>query len=300
MEKKGSIYVHFKNGNAHYALHPFVIGMFEMQLKHMNTNFFLETHRYMIERFAVEYLTTEVPQMRVVPINKSLPIKQNIATYDQIREIVDQTKDRICITDCICKVGRDMINDPCKVTDRREVCMGLRDFSDTYVRNGWGRAIAKEEAFEILDQNEKDGLVLIGATMQEPQFVCSCCNCCCGIMEMINFMPRPVDFTASNFYAELDETLCNGCQKCMKRCQMNAISFDEKTKKALPINLKRCIGCGLCVPYCKTGSIKLKPKANLFVPPKDHDALYETIMQHKRGTVRQIAKITKSALGMKV
>ncbi|MCP4755578.1 MAG: 4Fe-4S dicluster domain-containing protein [Proteobacteria bacterium] len=175
--------------------------------------------------------------------------------------------------------------------------MGFRDFSDTLVRHGWGRAVAKEEAMEILDQNEKDGLVLIGATMQEPQFVCSCCGC--GIIEMNKLMPRPVDFAASNYATELNNEACKGCQKCVKRCQMEAIRFDKKAKKTVAIDSKRCIGCGLCVPTCKTSSIKLKTN-NAFVPPKDHDALYETIMQHKKGTIGKMAKMTKAMMGMRV
>jgi Na+-translocating ferredoxin:NAD+ oxidoreductase subunit B len=302
MEKKGCIFVTHKDGEIYYALHPFAVGMFEMQISRLSPSFFLDSHNYMLQGFAMEYLTTEVPQMRVIPIHKSLNPAQNIATYDQIREIVDRTKDRIGVTKCICKTGRDLINDSCKVTDRREVCMGFRDFHDTYSRQGWGRTISKEEAMEILDQNEKDGLLLIGATMQEPQYVCSCCSCCCGIIEMMKFMPRPADFSASNFYAKLDTESCNGCGKCIKRCHMEAILFKEMEKKktATAIDIKRCIGCGLCVASCKTGSITLRKKEIEFIPPKDHDALYETIMSNKKSTVGKLGMMAKAMMGMKV
>jgi len=300
MEKKGCIFVTHKDGEIYYALHPFAVGMFEMQISRLSPSFFLDSHNYMLQGFAMEYLTTEVPQMRVIPIHKSLNPAQNIATYDQIREIVDRTKDRIGVTKCICKTGRDLINDSCKVTDRREVCMGFRDFHDTYSRQGWGRTISKEEAMEILDQNEKDGLLLIGATMQEPQYVCSCCSCCCGIIEMMKFMPRPADFSASNFYAKLDTESCNGCGKCIRRCHMEAIEFNDTEKKATAIDTKRCIGCGLCVASCKTGSITLQKKEIEFIPPKDHDALYETIMSNKKSTVGKLGMMAKAMMGMKV
>lgn len=300
MEKKGSIFVKHKDGNIYYALHPFVIGMFEMHLSKLDASFFLDTHKYVLERFLIEYLTTEVPQMRVIPIHESLPVRQNIATYDQVREIIERSKDRIGISNCICRTGRDMAGDPCKVTDRREICMGFRDYADSYARNGWGRSISREEAIEILDQNEKEGLVLFASSMQEPQFVCSCCSCCCGVMEMVSSMPRPVDFAASNFYAVLDTSTCNGCKRCVRRCHMNAITVDEKNDKAVKIDLKRCIGCGVCVPTCKTGSLQLKMKDTPFVPPKDHDDLYETIMRSKRGLVGQLTKISKAVIGMKV
>jgi len=299
MEKKGDIFMRIRDGKPFYALHPLVIGMFEMQLKRLTPSYYLDTHNYMIQRLAMDYLTAEVPQMRVVPVNRSLTPTQNIATYDQIRAMVDRAKDKIGIADCICKVGKDMVGDPCKVTDRREICMGFRDFYDQYDRNNWGRSISKEEAFEILDQNEKEGLVLFASNMQDLQFVCSCCSCCCGIMEMVSFMPRPVDFTASNYFAELNSDACNGCKKCIRRCHMKAIVYDEGEKKATAIDLKRCIGCGLCVPTCKQNAIRLKLKATQFIPPMDHDGLYERIMKYKRSGPRQYYEMGKSLVGLK-
>lgn len=101
-------------------------------------------------------------------------------------------------------MAKDLLDEPCKRTDRREVCLGLRDFHDMYARHGWGRTITKEEALAILDQSEKDGLVLRPSNEQEPQFICACCGCCCGVLEMMRIMSRPADFAASNFYAKLD------------------------------------------------------------------------------------------------
>ena len=300
MEKKGAIHIKLKDGEKYYALHPLVIGMFEMQLKRLTPSLVMDVRKYFLQGYGIEYLTTQVPQMRVIPINKSITPSHNVATYDHIREIIDVTKDRIVANDCICKNAKDLIGDPCKVTDRREVCMSFRDTADAYARHGWGRTISKEEALEILDQNEKDGLVLMTASMQEPQFVCSCCDCCCGIMQTMQLMPRPVDFAASNFYAQLNPELCKGCKTCVKRCQMQAIQFNEKAKKATSINDKRCIGCGICVSACKTGSISLRKKELEFIPPKDADELYDVIMQNKKGMGSKIVKMAKGMMGLKV
>ncbi|HDP24667.1 MAG TPA: 4Fe-4S ferredoxin [Deltaproteobacteria bacterium] len=203
MGKKGCIFVRYKNGEPLYSLHPYAIGMYEMQIRRLTPSFVLDPRRFFLQGYAIEYLTTHVPQVRVIPVDKSVLSLQNVATYDHIRDFVDRAQNRISITDCICKVSTDLLGKPCTVTDRRDVCMGFLDFFDTYSRHGWGRAISKQEAMDILDQNEKDGLVLMTASMQEPQFVCSCCDCCCGIMEMMKLMPRSVDFTASNFSAEV-------------------------------------------------------------------------------------------------
>lgn len=297
MESKGAVFVHLKNGEKHYALHPFVVGMFEMQIRRMTPNYYLATRDFMVQRFAIEYLTTEVPQMRVIPIEKSITPDHSIATYDEIRSLVEQAGDRICIADCICKTGKDLLGDSCGVTERREICMGFREFADTYARQGWGRMISQKEAMEILDQNEKDGLMLFPSTMQQPQFVCSCCSCCCGVIEMINSMPRPVDFAAGNYDARVDTDACNGCRKCLRRCQMDAILYDDQTGKVTAIDPGRCIGCGLCVSSCKTGSVTLSKKSVEIVPPKDHDALMELIMENKKSTAGKLLRMGQALIG---
>ncbi|KPA14094.1 4Fe-4S ferredoxin [Candidatus Magnetomorum sp. HK-1] len=297
MDKKGSIFLRKDtDGTTYYALHPLVIGMFEMQLKRLTPNFYLKTRTYMLQKFAFEYLSTEILQMRIIPVQKSITPLHNIATYDEIRTIIDQAEGKICISECICRKGKDSISQPCKSTDRREVCFGFRDFHDTYTRNNWGRSISKKEAFEILEQNEKEGLVLMPANMQEPSFVCSCCSCCCGILEILSMVPAPSKIASINFYSELNADLCIGCGLCQKRCPTNAISFEDK--KAIAIDLKRCIGCGLCVSTCKPGAIKLKKKETVFKPPKTHDDLYDLLMAHKKNAIEKIYHISKTFMGL--
>jgi len=299
MEKKGGIFVRHSESGPTYALHPFVIGMYEMQLNRLTPGFYLDAHKYGLLAYGMEYLTTSVPQMRVIPIQEALSPVQNVAPYDHIREIVDRANVPIAVVNCICKTGKDLISDPCRLTDRREICMVFRDFARTCERFDEGRIISKKEAFDILDLNEKEGLVLLTASMQEPQVVCSCCDCCCGILEAMKFMPRIVDYAASNFSAELKAETCTGCALCVKRCQMQAIQCDETTGKPSAVDSNRCIGCGLCVSTCKNGSITLKKKETEFIPPKDIDDLYEVIMQNKKGLGGKLLKLAKGMIGLK-
>ena len=44
----------------------------------------------------------------------------------------------------------------------------------------------------------------------------------------------------------------------------------------------KCIGCGLCVSTCAVEAIQLVKKPKELVPPKDMEALFETIMEHKK------------------
>lgn len=284
---KGSILLRDTEKEPRYALFPFLVGMYEMQLGHFTPSFYIDTQKYIDEKFAVEYLTTKEKQFRVVPIEKSITPKQNIASYDEVREIIDRSNGKIALRKCVCKHGNDLIDNPCKITDRRDICMEFRDYYNVTIRANMGVQISKKEAQEITDQNEKDGLIILTSTMRDPQFLCGCCRCCCGALGMIRPLPRPVDFIRSNFFTAVKMDSCTGCQTCVSRCHMNALISDPETGKTIAVNEKRCIGCGLCVATCKSGALKLQKKEDQFLPPKNFDELFELIMKHKKSDLQK-------------
>ncbi|PIP40150.1 MAG: 4Fe-4S ferredoxin [Desulfobacterales bacterium CG23_combo_of_CG06-09_8_20_14_all_51_8] len=302
MEKHGAIFVKMVNGQKEYALHPYAVGIFEMKVPTMTANYYMDFRKYNYQSFGMAFLSTALPQMRVIPIEKSVTPALNIATYDEIRELVLQNDGRIGVAECVCRKGRDTIGRHCKETDRREVCIGFADFHDMYSRNGFGRSISKEEAFEILAQNEKDGLVLMPSNTQEAQFVCSCCKCCCACLEGISLLAKPSEFVKNNYHAVLESEKCVGCGKCGKKCKMEAIAMqpveDSKKVNAIAIDLNRCIGCGVCVASCKSGALTLAKKQIQTAPPKDMDTLYEEIMKGKKGTVARTMHVGRKVFGI--
>ncbi len=302
MEKHGAIFVKMVNGKKEYALHPFAVGIYEMKLPTMNAAYYMDFRKYIYQSFAMAFLSTSPSQMRVIPVEKSVTPALNIATYDEIRELLLQNEGRICVADCVCRKGRDSIGQHCKETDRREICIGFADFADMYTRNGWGRAIEKEEAFDILAQNEKDGLVLMPSNTREAQFVCSCCKCCCACMEGISMLAKPSEFVKNNYHAVLDAEQCVGCGQCGKKCKTEAIKMqpvaDSKKVNAAAIDSNRCIGCGICVAACKSGALTLAKKEIQVAPPKDMDSLYEEIMKNKKGTVGRAILTGRKIIGI--
>jgi len=113
---------------------------------------------------------------------------------------------------------------------------------------------------------------------------------------MMSSFPRPADFVASNYCASLDKATCNGCGKCMKRCQMNA--FTMENKKAV-LDTGKCIGCGLCISTCKTGSLKLIKNEIETVPPENMEKKFEIIMDGKKGTAGKLLSATRGAFGLR-
>ena len=70
--------------------------------------------------------------------------------------------------------------------------------------------------------------------------------------------------TTSNYYAEKDNDTCNSCFTCVDRCNVDAIKVDDERTV---ISREECIGCGLCVSTCPTGSITMVRKSPAEAPP---------------------------------
>ncbi|MFO8017542.1 MAG: 4Fe-4S binding protein [Promethearchaeia archaeon] len=157
-----------------------------------------------------------------------------------------------------------------------------------YVDHGFGRYIGKEEAFEILEKAEADGLVLQVGNSQNMNFICTCCACCCGALQAAKMAPNTAAFYQTNYYAEIDHKLCTGCKTCLERCQADALTI--KNEKAW-VDLKNCIGCGLCVTTCPVEAISLKKTGREYHPPKGAYRLFFKIMKERLGRFQVLKTI---------
>jgi len=95
-------------------------------------------------------------------------------------------------------------------------------------------------------------------------------------------LPKPVEFWATNYYAEVDPENCTGCETCVTRCQVNAVNIDESLNVSR-VNLDRCIGCGNCITSCPSGALSLVKKEKETMPPVDTENLHDIIMANKKG-----------------
>jgi len=153
-----------------------------------------------------------------------------------------------------------------------------------YLDHEMGREVEKDEALKILTEAQEAGLVTQPASSQNPGGMCCCCGDCCGVLVALNNYPKPSEMVLSNFFAEINKDLCNGCEICEESCQMEAISMDEQNLAA--INLDRCIGCGLCVVACPDEALKLtsKPAHQRRIPPSTAKEQM-LIMKQNRGLI---------------
>jgi electron transport complex protein RnfB len=155
------------------------------------------------------------------------------------------------------------------------------------LKSGNGREIAKDEALAILEQNQKEGLVLQPSNTEKVDFICSCCGCCCGMLAVHKSLPKPLDFWATNFLAEVDADKCDACGACENSCQVGAVVVSEEKRYAV-VAPARCLGCGVCVTSCPTDAITLSKKPTEVRPPQTREDLYEIIMTHKKDKLRKL------------
>jgi electron transport complex protein RnfB len=296
MARNGTIEHSERAGTRYFRTMPLIVGMYEYQLTRLTPEFLRDLEEYMSDRaFGLAFLSTERPQMRTIPIGKSIAAEHHVATYDHIVEIISGAEGPFAIIECICRKSAAMMGNPCRKTSRLETCMPIGDMAKHAVENGMGRAISREEALEIARMSEAEGLVFQPSNAQKADFICSCCGCCCGMLRMQKMLPKPVDFWATNYYAAVDAEVCTGCGACVERCQVDAVTVGDGVGAAV-VNLDRCIGCGNCIVACPTGALCLHKKEKETVPPESTDALYEDIMAHKKGTIGRMMLAAKLML----
>jgi NAD-dependent dihydropyrimidine dehydrogenase PreA subunit len=284
----------------HYSLAQWLIGIIELQVDALDKEIVIKNKSYGREAFYNElYRKDGLGQSRIIPVEQSLNKEHHIATYDNIREIIEQKEGPIALIDCICRQSNDILGNSCKLTNIRNNCMafGVAAKVVLELNKPSAREVSKDELLELLDDYQKVGFILTPENAKNPAFICSCCGCCCNFLDMLKQLPRPSEYVNSNFYANVIPDNCIGCGECMEICQMDAITLKETISN---VNLDFCIGCGNCVAHCKNNGIILKEKKNLHVPPKDRDKLYQKVLMNKKGLLGTISMLGKRIIGKKV
>jgi len=279
MVKKGTIKYKIKNNKKIFRNLPLVVGIFEYQVNKLTKEFLNDFEEYLLTAFGAKVIGTKIFQFRTIPIEESITPEHYIAIYDEIEYVINNIKHPIAITNCACRQGKELFNQPCIQTSLRETCMYFGKTGQLFIDQGWARAINKEEALEILKQAEKDGLIFQSGNTKNPEFICCCCGCCCQILMRLKMIPRPARILAANYYADINSELCIGCRTCVDRCQMNSLKIVNNIAKVI---LKRCIGCGICIPTCPEQAIQLKKRDQITIPPQSKKQLYNMIMSKKK------------------
>ncbi len=274
MATKGQLFRLNRGGKPKYAVVPFVVGVFEFQLNNLTKELSADLDGYYEEVFGKEIQAHGTPILRTIPIDKSIVAKWPVAPYEDVVKILEDQK-KIAVAPCICRTMAEVNERDCGKP--KETCFLFGAHAEYYVDNKMGRFIELDEAKAIVEKGVESGLVMQPFNSQKIGGMCSCCGCCCGVLRSLKMQPSPVEAVKSNYFAEVDEDLCTGCEVCLDRCQMEAITIDD----IATIDLNRCIGCGLCVPTCPTEAMGLMKKSeeDIYTPPTEGAQTYLNIME---------------------
>jgi electron transport complex protein RnfB len=261
MARKGLIRAGRGCAGLTFALIPFIVGIYEAQLKHMDAEFAALVERYFRETCGI--VAGQGPSVhRVVPVERTIPVGIEILAYEQASQLVQYAK-AWGVRNCICRVQQQLLGKGC---DRPvENCVVLAPVEGAFDRSELSRPVAMVEALRILEEAAQAGLVHSTGNFQDPDYyICNCCACCCGVLRSVVEFGNPLGIARSSFRAASDETSCVGCGGCVSRCQFDALAVDEGVCRVDP---ERCVGCGLCVATCKESALSLERRSGADMTP---------------------------------
>lgn len=166
--------------------------------------------------------------MRVMPIMSIVKRNSYSASHDQVRTLVEKAK-HISVGACSCRRSRRLMGEGCGHLEE-DMCMYLNDNAVNYTEIGMHRMITKEEAYEILDRAEKNGLVHeINQTLgfDDTTAICNCCGCGCYALRIAEYFRAP-NSLRSNFLPTVDHDRCVACGLCVETCQTDALKLGQK------------------------------------------------------------------------
>ena len=239
-----------------YFLAPWVVGIWEFQIKNLNGENIRLYEKYHEEALVPERTKSKAAGFRVIPVEQEVQGDSEVETYEKVSEIIESST-RFAVADCICRKEAQMFGHGCDKL--LEACMMFDMAAAYYIENEFGREITKEEAKQVLAKAEEDGLVHHSSNhLGKKIFICNCCGCCCKALANVTKHDNPDAIARSNYYAVIDPDECNACEVCIDRCQVDAIQLLDDVAA---VDKDACIGCGLCVSSCPTEGISLARKA---------------------------------------
>ena len=202
---------------------------------------------------------------RKIQVGRQLANSESaVLAKETVNHLIDRfgKKEEIAVVHCFCRQQRSLIDIPCRFKMLNEGCIFLGDHVHHVVKHGFGRAISREEAFDIVAATHAAGAVHSvyhenDALNNSITAICNCCWDCCGFFRLYNSGAAPLVYKSFQQVYLRDASACVGCGICEKRCPTAALTVNGKT---VDLNESRCIGCGQCVNHCPKYCLALRPK----------------------------------------
>jgi Na+-translocating ferredoxin:NAD+ oxidoreductase subunit B len=142
MAEKGSIRKLPDKRGFRYSKAPLVVGMYEAQIDRLTPDLERDVRAYLDEALGRELHGPRTPQMRTVPVHKSIPVEHAVASYDNIRGLVQSMPGPFAVIPCICRQGRAVTGEPCRQTSEARNCLMFGMAASMMIGQGFARRSA--------------------------------------------------------------------------------------------------------------------------------------------------------------
>ncbi len=242
-----------KDGHYNYFLPIFAPGLLEIMVVSPNAKEHPEIRRafnvYTHDR--LQTMASMLPNgyglMRVIPIKRALPKGEPLDERDDIDFYLNKY-DKFSIGPCSCRTCRAEIGEGCGHL-AKDRCLKMGKAADYFIRTNKDREVTREEAIQILEKCEDEGLMhcipsIEGLKYGNTTAICDCCGCSCfGLRPAEEFKTN--EAVASNYRCEINTDNCVACGRCVENCPVNAIKLSTKLplKKEIKLNMQRSLTC---------------------------------------------------------
>lgn len=235
-----------KDGVDKYWLEIWVPGHMEMIVNHPNKAS-IENYQQIAEAFEA-YGRKKAPTtagifpvgtgpMRVIPIERALAGETRRASYEEVSKYLNDNH-VFSVSDCSCRTSREAMGEGCGHL-KEDMCIQLGHAAEYYIRTGRGRAITREEAFEIIRRAEDNGLMHQIPNTEgsgTTHAICNCCGCSCFATRIAGMFLNN-DMVRSNYVSKVDKDKCVACGECVEVCPVNALKLGQKLCTKTPISV---------------------------------------------------------------
>jgi ferredoxin len=264
MARRGLIMAYPTKRGLEYGLLPFVVGIYEMQLKNMDAEMARLFEDYFQDAFS-GMLSVKPQFHRVVPVGQSIRSTMEVRPFETAADLVNAAR-AWAVQDCICRKQKALIGDPCQ-HPIHDTCLSISSRPGAFDHDPSMHLLTQEEALAVLRRAADAGLVhSVSNNQKDVYYICNCCTCSCAILRGMAKLGKANVVASSAFVNQVDETLCIGCESCLSTCQFNALSVDEVAH----VDAARCVGCGVCVLACPSEALGLvrRPAEEVLAVPQ--------------------------------
>ncbi len=166
--------------------------------------------------------------MRVIPIEATIDGSSRRASYEEISKYLNENSIFSC-SPCSCRTDREAMGEGCGHL-KEDMCIQMGHAAEYYIRTGRGRAITRDEAFEIIRRAEDNGLMHQIPNIDgsgKTHAICNCCGCSCLSLRT-GSMYKNTDMLRSNYVSRVDKEKCVACGQCVENCPVNALKLGQK------------------------------------------------------------------------